>query len=217
MRVVVVSDIRLYREALAELLPRHGIEVVGLAASADEGWGLVKESEPEILLIDSGTPAGRSLTAQVSESPVECEVVAIGLSESESDVIAWARVGVSAFVTRNSPFEEFVSTLKQVASSGWRASPKTVRLLLRHMARRARRSDSSDSHGLLTAREHQVAHLIVRGLSNKAIAKELDISVATVKNHVHSVLQKLNCTRRGQAAARLRRQPLQDREGSIRT
>lgn len=205
MRVVIVSDIRLYREGLGELSRRQGVDVVGLAASADEAWDLVKELDPEILLIDSATPSGRALTAQVFDSAVDCHVVAIGLTEAESDVVAWASVGVSAFVTKNSPLEELVTTLEQVAASRWRASPHTVRLLLRHMARTARRSGPADHAGLLTSREHQVAQLIARGLSNKQIARELDISVATVKNHVHAVLQKLNCARRGQAAARLRR------------
>jgi DNA-binding NarL/FixJ family response regulator len=205
MRVVIASDIALYREGLADSLTgREAFEVVGLAASADQAWGRVESEEPDVLLLDHAMPSAMPLTARVFDASLDCRVVVMGLAEAEREILEWARLGIAAFLTCESQLDDLVATLRQVVEGRWLAPPGTMAIFFRHLAGAARGERMGAGSDPLTHREHQVAQLIARGCSNKEIARELGIRVATVKNHVHAVLQKLDCSRRGQAAARIR-------------
>jgi two-component system, NarL family, nitrate/nitrite response regulator NarL len=98
--------------------------------------------------------------------------------------------------------EELVESLRRAARGGSACSQDVAEALLRRV-RENPRGDSAFG-GSLTEREAQVAELVADGLSNKAIASRLSIELATVKNHVHSILEKLRVHSRGEAAAKLR-------------
>jgi DNA-binding NarL/FixJ family response regulator len=131
-------------------------------------------------------------------------VVALAVPDLEADVLTCAEAGVSAYVTREQPISALTETILGVARGEAICSARMAATLLRRIATLAveRRPEPPDRR--LTERELDVVGLIDQGLSNKLIAGRLCIEVSTVKNHVHSILEKLQVNRRGEAAARVR-------------
>jgi two-component system nitrate/nitrite response regulator NarL len=200
-RVCVVTDIRLYREALADALPRHGVPIVGAAAGFDEVLHLVDSVRPNVVLLDVATADRTEVIHALVEATPDIKVVVLGVQENDREVVAYAEAGAFGFVTRESSIEDLVGTVESVARGETRCSPRISAALLRRVADLAaeRRTESVASR--LTPREREILTLIENGLSNKEIARRLYIEVPTVKNHVHNILGKLNVRRRGEAAA----------------
>jgi len=126
--------------------------------------------------------------------------IAVALAETETEISAWAEAGVCAYVPRDASLAQLHTAILGAMRGEVRCSPKITGWLLRELRHRGDRSPVGER---LTSRENETLHLISQGLSNKDIARELGISVATVKNHVHSVLEKLRVQSRSQAVARL--------------
>jgi len=209
IRIVLVANVRLYREGLAgELRSRPGIEVVGLAGDVDSALASVRASHPDVVLLDVRTPQAYDLVRAVREERRATEVVAFAVEESEQDIAVCAEAGVTAFVTYDVTVDGLASAITAAVSGELACSPRTAALLFRRLAtlsnveRRLRSEHSALS--TLTMRERDIALLLAAGRSNKEIARELVIEVATVKNHVHNILAKLQVTTRAEAAARLR-------------
>jgi DNA-binding NarL/FixJ family response regulator len=122
--------------------------------------------------------------------------------------LAYAEAGVSGYVTCEQPVEDVVRAVKAVARGEMLCTPRVAATLVRHVATLAAGLGAREIPAVtsLTPREIEIVGLIDRGMSNKQIAGTLHIEVATVKNHVHNVLDKLQLKRRGEAAAHLRRQ-----------
>ena len=205
IRVLVASDVRLYREGLADSLRRGGrVEVVGTAADGGATIRCVLDRTPDIVLIDLAMGDWESAVRGVVESAPGTGVVVLGVHEIEDEVVACAEAGVAGYVTREASLEELVEVVESVSRGESLLAPRIGALLLRRVAEAAGRSRAPTGPGRLTPRELQVVGLIDEGLSNKQIAGRLSIELATVKNHVHSILEKLEVERRAEAAARVR-------------
>ena len=125
------------------------------------------------------------------------------MPESEQDVVACAEAGVAGYVTRDASIDDLVATIDSVVRGEALLSPTVGATLLRGVAAPAV-GDRHDIGERLTAREWEVLDLVGEGLSNKQIAKRLEIETPTVKNHVHNILEKLDAHSRTEAAARAR-------------
>jgi DNA-binding NarL/FixJ family response regulator len=181
------------------------VEVVGLAGSDDETRRLVDERRPRIVVLDMAMPQSRE-TVQWIRATEHAAVVALGLQDDETEVLFCARAGVTALVPRDGSLEDLLTVFESAARGDFHCAPRIANALLRALTALG---DPVTPTSPLTSREREVADLIDRGFSNKDIARELHIEVATVKNHVHRVLEKLGVHRRAQAAARIRaRYPL---------
>ncbi len=206
-RVLVASEIRLYRDGLVVTLDeRDEIEVVGTASSAEELLGAVSDCAPEVVLLHMEIPGSLASVSAVAQTYPEVNVVALGVPELEREVIACAEAGISGYVPRDGSVDDLVAVVTSAVRGELCCSPRIARELLRRVAVLAAEcSGGEEELCRLTPREAEIAELIEQGLSNKEIALELAIEVSTVKNHVHSILDRLNVHRRGEAAARLRR------------
>ena len=203
--VLVVADIRLYREGLVHALGhRSGLDVVGTAASSDAPSSSLAELRPDVVLVDVAATDGLAAVHSVVESVPDAKVVALALPESEADVIAYAEAGASGYVSRDGTLADLETVIRSVARGEALFPPRMTAGLLRRLAHLAadREPGVTDIH--LTSRETEIVELIDQGLSNKEIAQRLSIAVSTVKNHVHNILDKLHVDRRGEAVARLR-------------
>ena len=134
-------------------------------------------------------------------------LVALGLQEQRQDVIRCGRAGFSGYVARSASVEELCQALSDVSSGRLACSAEISGGLLRAHFRMDRQVNANDLEDALTRREGEVLQLIGQGLSNKEIARDLSLSLATVKHHVHHVLQKLKLPRRAQAMRRVREMP----------
>jgi len=206
IRVLIVADIRLYREGLAEILGKRAqLQVVGTANAGAAAAARAVELSPDVILVDQAMPdnilAIRSLRALLPSA----KIVALGVPETEHDVIGCAEAGVSGYVSREGSLDDLVAVVESVGRGELLCSPRVAASLLRRVASRAGTLWDSAPADHLTAREAQIGQLIQGGLSNKEIASRLGIEVTTVKNHVHNLLEKLQVHRRAEAVARLQR------------
>jgi DNA-binding NarL/FixJ family response regulator len=134
----------------------------------------------------------------------EAKIIALGVEDDEDIVLACAEAGVSGFVPPEGTLDDLLATVESVRRGEILCSPRTAGVLLRRVASLAGNRDSAWIELRLTRRELQIVQLIDEGCSNKEIARLLTISLATVKNHVHNILEKLDVTRRSEAAACVR-------------
>jgi two-component system, NarL family, nitrate/nitrite response regulator NarL len=202
IRVVVVAELRLYREGLAELLEgREGLRVVGASPGGDDAIAEIEQVQPDVALVDmamiDNTGAIRTL---VRRAPA-VRIIALGLPETEQSVLPCVEAGIGAYVSRDGTLDDVVSAVHRIMEGEACCAPEIVASLFRRVATLARQPREAPPDAKLTRRELQIASLITSGLSNKEIANELHIEVSTVKNHVHNVFEKLGVRRRAQIAA----------------
>lgn len=199
--VGIVGEVRLYRDGLADVLDRRdGLRVVGTASTLEEAMRLVDERTPDVVLVDlaiaDGIRAVRALTARTC-------VVVLAVPDLDSEILACAEAGIAGLVTRDASIAELVESIVSAAQGELACTPHVAGVLLRRVAA-VGRPPTEPTHRPLTPRERQIVALIEEGLSNKEIARRLYIEVATVKNHVHNILEKLQVSRRHAAAELLR-------------
>jgi two-component system nitrate/nitrite response regulator NarL len=201
-RVLVVADVRLHRDGVAELLHRDGrVRVSATAGASDD----VPSDRPaaDVVVLDTAAEGGLELVRRWTAARAG-PIVAIGVPEAEERLIAFAEAGVLGFVERDATVDELVAGVESAARGEATCPPRVATTLLRRLAFLTAPPPAAPDSSALTARERQIAALIADGLSNKEIAARLYIEVATVKNHVHNILEKLQVSRRGEAVARLR-------------
>jgi DNA-binding NarL/FixJ family response regulator len=203
--VVILADIRLYREGLADVLGRHdSIRVVGTASGNQEDVASVRDLAPDVALVDMAMLDGVSVVRSLAETAPAVKVLALAVPETESDVLACAEAGIAGYVPREGTLADLIAALHGVARGEAFCSPRIVAVLLRRIADLSIESQPLAAAGRLTARELEIVDLIDRGLTNREIAEGLNIELPTVKNHVHNILEKLQIRRRHDAAARIR-------------
>jgi len=205
--IMIVSDVRLYREGLAASLgQRAGFTVAGSARYADEAARLA-EIQPNVLLLDMSSRAGVDVIRRVAASGSGTRTVAFAVEETERDIVICAEAGAAGYVPCDGTLDDLANTIRSVSRGELLCSPRIAAALFRALHTNAPKPEPDRLALTLTAREREIAPLIDRGLSNKEIAAHLHIEVATVKNHVHNLLEKLQVASRGEAAARLRSGP----------
>jgi two-component system, NarL family, nitrate/nitrite response regulator NarL len=203
--VVIASPTRLYRDGLAALLKVHGeFEVRGTAASAEEAMCAAAEFEAACVILDSALPRALEATRSILRFDKDVVVLALGLPDTEADILAFAEAGIAGYLGQDGTLDDLAAAIRSALRGELHCSPQVAGQLLRRLASRAAASADPDVRRHLTAREAQVLDLIERRLSNKEIAGELGIEVATVKNHVHNLFDKLQVHRRSEAVRRSR-------------
>jgi two-component system nitrate/nitrite response regulator NarL len=205
LSVLIVSEVRLYREGLAELLGRGGaLRVIGTSLHTADALIQACELDPAVVLLDYAAADSLAFSRTLSQVRPQIRVVALGLPNSDDAVLAFAEAGIAGYVAREGSVEDVVAAIESAARGELRCSPQLAGTILRRLAWRAAVGGDPAPRSALTCRETEIVRLIDQGLSNKEIAVRLGIEVATVKNHVHNLLDKLRVRRRSEAAARLR-------------
>ncbi len=215
--VLVACGVRPYREALVErLAARPGIHVLAGVGGSGDVLEATSALRPDLLLLDVDLPASLTTAQAAVRRRPELRVLALGVDGSNGDVLAWAEAGAAGYHERDGSLDELIARVERVARGESPCSPAVAGLLFRRVAALARERAPGASRRELTAREHQILGLIDEGFSNKEIGRQLGIRLATVKNHVHSILAKLGVAHRGAAAAvaRRRRASWAARQGS---
>lgn len=205
MRVLIIAGVRLYGEGLAEILGRRtSVEVVEVAIDAAQGLQGELDLQPDVVLVDTSMPDAITVVHALLSRAPGTKVIALGISEEGPDVLALAEAGVGGYVSREATIENLATVMESVSRGEVPCPPRLAARLLTHLSVLAARGPLLPSEGRLTKRELEVVDLIDRGLSNKEIARQLCITVPTVKNHVHRILEKLQLDRRADAAAWVR-------------
>lgn len=199
--VLIVASIRLYREGLALLFSRRPeFRVIAPACGREEIGTQLTASLPDIVLLDLAIHDSGAIVREVKRLAPDVPIVALGLSDSEQDVMSCIEAGVAGFVSREDSFDDLVRAIESAARGELQCTPQLAGSLLRRIAALASARPAHPSEERLTVRERQIVRLIEQNLTNKEIATHLGIEVATVKNHVHNLLEKLNLQRRSDVA-----------------
>jgi DNA-binding NarL/FixJ family response regulator len=192
LRVVVADDDVLLREGVASLLERSGFAVVGQAADGGEVLALVREHQPDLVLVDIRMPPTHSTEGLDAARRIREELPEVGILvlsahvelEHAMELVGSGRKSGYLLKSRVTDVDEFVETVERVARGGSVVDPALVQELVA-----ARRAD--DPLAGLTPREREVLSLMAEGRSNAGIARRLWVTEGTVEKHVHSILGKL--------------------------
>jgi DNA-binding NarL/FixJ family response regulator len=202
IRLLIVIDVRLYREGLAATLSdRTHLQVAGTVGSRAEALQAVVNLTPDVVIVDVALAESLNLMRELRATTPATRIVAFAVDEDISAILDCAEAGAAGFVTANASVDELVTAIDRTIAGELLCSPRMAAELLRRAAdREDRRAQPQRAPAGLTSRENQVLLFVREGKSNKEIAVALNIAESTVKNHVHHVLEKLRVPTRTQAA-----------------
>jgi DNA-binding NarL/FixJ family response regulator len=197
--------VRLFREGLAAgLTGRDDVAVVGATDSLDAACAALLNGPPDIVLLDTGMSRVYEFARVLLRVAGAAKIVGVAVADDGADVVACGEAGMAGFVARDGSIDDVVGAIHSVMRDELQCSPRVTAALFRRLVSNGAASSPAQRALPLTPREVEIVGLIDGGLSNKEIAQRLRIGTATVKNHVHNILEKLHVSRRAEAAARVR-------------
>jgi DNA-binding NarL/FixJ family response regulator len=215
-RIVIAEDHALVRQGLVTMLSAEpDLEVVAQAATGKEAWERAREWQPDIVLMDLRMPEmnGIEATRVIKADCPGTAVVLLTVSSDDTDLIEGIKAGASGYMLKNITADRLVHALRSLPSGSLPLPPGMAKRLLtefRNIAKRTQPGAGGYREGL-TDRELEVLRLVACGLDNGEIASRLFVSEKTVKNHIRSILDKLQLRNRIQAATYAVREGLVDR------
>jgi DNA-binding NarL/FixJ family response regulator len=210
VRVLLVDDQALFREALATLLAVHeGVEVVGEAGNGDEALRMAAELAPDVVLMDLRMPVldGIGATRRLRVEHPEVRVIALTTFDDDEDVFAALRAGAVGYLLKDVSSARLVEAVLAAARGESVLQPSVAAKVVARFAQLPDTAEQERPQPLvvpLSDRELSVLRLLADGRSNREIAADLFLAEGTVKNHVTNVLAKLGARDRTQAALRAR-------------
>jgi DNA-binding NarL/FixJ family response regulator len=198
IRVVLVDDHELFRAGVRGELGA-AVEIAGEAGSVAEAVPLIRELDPDVVLLDVHLPdgGGEGVIAAVAPERPGVKFLALSVSDAAEDVIGVIRAGARGYVTKTISSDELSAAVQRVAEGDAVFSPRLAGFVLDAFREGARVGDDAELENL-TAREREVLQLIARGYKYKEIASRLHLSIKTVEAHVSSVLRKLQLSSRAE-------------------
>jgi DNA-binding NarL/FixJ family response regulator len=203
IRVIVVDDHELFRGGLVSLLKERGLDVVAEAGLGAAAVRMAQELTPDVVLMDLKMPgmSGIEATQRIASSSPLTRVVVLTVLAEETYVVDALLAGACGYLLKDSPMTRILEGVQAAARGESFLSPRVAGQLIQRV-REPAEGEPPLSGAELTPRELEVLQLLARGLDNPEIASTLFLSQHTVKNHVSSILVKLQVENRIQAAVR---------------
>ncbi len=193
----------------AALEDEPDIKVVASVTTMDQALKVVEEKNIDVALVSTRLPdqGALKLTNAITKLAPSTKVLALGLTEEKKRVLRYVEAGATGYILKDDSLEDLVETVRAAQDGKVFVSPQIAAALMERLSDLAHmfsdiENNMTDTTGL-TTRELEVLELISKGFTNQRIAEQLVIEIGTVKNHVHSILEKLNVRTRGEAAAYL--------------
>lgn len=198
--VYLVDDHRLFLAGVRSEI-ENAVDIVGSASDVDDAIEGIRETSPEVVLVDVHMPGGGGLTVieNVVETHPDVRFLALSVSDAAEDVIAMIRAGARGYVTKSITPEELIEAIGRVQAGDAVFSPRLAGFVLDAFAD-TMSAPIDPELDQLTPREKEVLRQIARGYSYKQVARRLSISVKTVETHVSAVLRKLQLSNRHELA-----------------
>jgi DNA-binding NarL/FixJ family response regulator len=206
VRVLIAEDHPLFREGMRGRLDRVAdVAVVGEAASGDEAVELAHKLEPHIILMDIKMPGlnGIEATREIQRANPQIGILVLTMFEDDDSVFAAMRAGAKGYLLKDSGGEGVVHAIRAVASGEAVFGPGVAERMIGYFSA-PRAAAPQRAFPELTEREEEVLSLVAQGKSNREIARQLFVSLKTVRNHVSNILLKLQVADRAQAVIRAR-------------
>ena len=207
IRILIVDDQVLFREGLNTLLSiQSDFEVVGVAGNGEEALRLALQHQPQVVLMDLRMPVmdGVTATRRMRSCLPDCRVIVLTTFDDDESVFDGLRAGAVGYLLKDVTSEKLADAIRAAARGEYFLLPSITAKVMAEFSRLARPGNSMSQPLLdpLSEREMEILRLVATGASNKQIAEQLVIAEGTVKNHVTSILNKLDAKDRMQAVFR---------------
>lgn len=210
INVLLVNEYRFLSNVIASALEDEtDIRIVGRHTAVSEALKALDETQIDIVLVSARLPdqGALRLTEAITENYPDINVLILGLSESNEHILRYVEAGASGYVLRNDSVDDLIEAIHAAYQGQALISPEIAAALMERVAELSQLFSGLENDVLkeaeLSPRELEVLELIGENMTNSEIADLLVIEVGTVKNHVHSILNKLEVNTRGEAAAYL--------------
>lgn len=200
--VILIDDHGLCRRGLKELLElRAGITVLGTTGDPDEALEMIQQQAPDLVIMDLKMPAmdGISLLQKFRHEGCDVPVTMLTMSATQEDMASALRAGARGYLLKDMDPDDVIDSIRRIARGEMVVAP-AMSLKLAKILQSGNTDHAPEKTERLTAREQEILQLLAGAKSNKAIARELNISHDTVKLHVRHILAKLNFSSRVEAA-----------------
>jgi len=207
IRLAVIDDHPLMRDGIALTLSRESdFEVVASGASAADAIRIAEELQPQIMMLDVNMPGGGlSAARHIAVSNPNIRLLFLTVSERQEDVTAALEAGVRGYILKGISGPDLVKTIRSVAGGETYITPDFAARLLAMPAKPKHGDAPGMARPDLSAREEQILESVALGMTNKEIARKLELSEKTVKHYMSGVLQKLSARNRVEAIVASRR------------
>ena len=192
LRVVIADDHPYYREGLARLLRKNGIEVVAEARDGEAAIRAATETAPDVVIMDLNMPgmSGAEATRRLLERAPESRVIMLSVSAQDEDVTDAIRGGASGYLVKEAPVDQLIEGIRAAAAGQTHVSSRVATALLRRV-RDAIFADDFSPSTLLSGRELEVLSLLADGQTDDQIAKALKMTVSAVREHAADIIRNL--------------------------
>ncbi len=200
-RILIIDDHPLFRKGVSQLIAMAPhLQLVGEASSGEQGVAKARELDPDLILLDLHMKSmnGIDTLKAIRDAGLDCRVVILTVSDHADDLVAAIRSGADGYLLKDMEPEDLLAAIDQALNGSTVIGERLSGLLAR--AIREETTSSQRDNAMLTKREQEILHGLAQGLSNKPIARNLDITEATVKVHVKNLLKKLGFRSRLEAA-----------------
>jgi DNA-binding NarL/FixJ family response regulator len=201
VRVVLADDHTMVRQGIRQFLEESGdVKVVAEAADGLEALRCIEATQPDVAVLDIQMPgaSGIEVTRQLRARFPGVKVLILTAYDDDPYVFALLRAGADGYILKTAPAEELVRAVRTVAAGQSALGPQIARKVVEQLAM-GRPATAAEQPEPLTEREIEVLRLTARGLTNKAIGRELGISPRTVQGHLANIFGKLGVTSRTEA------------------
>lgn len=211
IRVLLVNEIPLLANVIADVLDdEEDITVVETVTGVQAALGRLQAGDIDIVLVSTRLPedGALQLTRAITENDSEIKVLALGVVENKERILQFVEAGAAGYIRSDHSVDDLLQSIRSAQADRARVSPRIAAALMERVAEltdllERYQAGVSTDFDELTPRELEVLDLVAQGYSNRKIADTLFIEVGTVKNHVHSILSKLDVSNREDAAAYL--------------
>jgi len=210
IKVLLVIEVRLIANIFAEVLEDEAdFMIVGRSEDAEGALKLIQQQKADVVLVSVSLPedGALKLTRAIVDITPNTKVLALGLADDTDDVLKYIEAGASGYILKDSSLLDLIEIIRSTQKGEAQVSAKMAAAMVERLSSLAKMFSipgtnfADDVH--LTPREREVLECIGQGFTNQEIASTLLVELGTVKNHVHSILEKLNVSNRDEAASYL--------------
>ena len=210
IKILLVIEVRLIANIFAEVLEEEAdFMIVGRSENVEGALKIIQDRHVDVALVSVGLPGQGAieLTRAIVESAPNTKVLALGLADDTDDVLKYIETGAAGYILKDSSLLDLIEIIRSTQRGEAQVSAKMAGAMMERLSSLAKMFVSVENtiaDGVrLTPREREVLQCLGKGCTNQEIASHLLVEIGTVKNHVHSILEKLHVSNRDEAASYL--------------